>query len=182
MASVTFWRYVVPVEPEDQFSGWAIVFVDSLGTFSSVGDYGNFGHKWPSNGFGECFRTFLLGCDADYIRRKLCHDTDYDGRATCAAIKEEILRARRAGGMTRERAREEWDLLAKHDDVYSEYDLILWSQNSTIDPSEISRRAPPPGVLAFCTKTLPRLKDLIRSQLEQEAAERRLHLRPVPAV
>lgn len=164
---VQHWRYSIPVEKEDGFSGWAVVFMDENGCFSVVSDYGDYGHHWPRNGFApQDFRAFILQCDGDYIRRKIAPQLEYWGEGTLKEVRSTICRMRREGLLTRDRARKEWGLLARHDNLYSEYDFVFWGQETTLgNISEISRRRPSAQVTAFIERTLPRLKELLRADL-----------------
>jgi len=171
---VRFWRYLVPCEPEDKFSGWAVVFMDSTGTFSTVGDYGNWGHKWPLQGFSpkdepEDFRAFIVRCDGDYVLRKLSHEKIYDADATVREIKRHIVECRRHGSWSKDRARTEWDLLSRCENLWSDHDFGNWYEATTIDDAhEFRCTRPPIGVVAFIERTLPRLKEMLRAELAAE--------------
>ncbi|MGH9427339.1 MAG: hypothetical protein ACRD2L_13680, partial [Terriglobia bacterium] len=84
------WRYYIPsIDGE----GWAVVFMDSAGSFSTVGDFGNFGHVW--NAIGPCrdVREFICDIQKDwhYISRKLGTTTqELDGPKTKQKIIDYI--------------------------------------------------------------------------------------------
>jgi len=89
------WRYHLPNENGE---GWAIAFLDSSGVFTSVSDYGDYGHRWPQAGWGpEDFRAFFLQCDDSYILGKISRRDEYDGDRTVRAIKDRILELRPCG-------------------------------------------------------------------------------------
>lgn len=186
------WRYVLPSEKEDRFSGWAIVFMDSTGAFATVSDYGSYAYKWHTQGWGPGdFRRFIVHCDGDYVRRKLAPREEYDGEATLKAAKRTIIDQRRTyarllheGGLSSFRpneigrpldsdeARAEWDLLKEHSDLDSESDLVLWAQHTRVNYYEgIAQTRPSPQAVAFCERTLPRLQEMLKRQLAAEGIE-----------
>ena len=164
--SITTWRYSVPRE-SDRISGWAIVFLDSIGCFAAVSDFGSWGYRWSSFGPKD-FREFLIGCDAQYVRRKIAPEEEYDGEATLKAVKERICELRRTGSLDRIQARIEWNRLAEYDDLYSEFDAARWYEGARFDTSELGRRRGDPQAVAFCERVLPRLKAILQSALDSE--------------
>jgi hypothetical protein len=70
--TVTTWRYYLP--NDEMLEGWAIVFLDSIGCFSTVSDWGNYGYRWDSPGStgGTDFRQWLIERGDDYLLSKLC--------------------------------------------------------------------------------------------------------------
>lgn len=43
--SVTTWRYHMPNDRATG-EGWAVCFLDSIGCFSVLSDYGDYGYRW----------------------------------------------------------------------------------------------------------------------------------------
>jgi hypothetical protein len=164
---VTLRRYSLPnVKGE----GWAIFVIGSDGYFSVVSDYGDYAYLWTHA--GEEFRRALIRMDWDYASRKLAHGRpkEYQQRRTLANVKDCILRYRRDGSWTAEKAREEWDLLRTYNDLAHEFDLADWIRDGTSieDASELPVYDTPAQVVAFCKVVLPRFQALLRAELEVE--------------
>jgi hypothetical protein len=165
-------RYYLPTI--DGLEGWAEVIITDGGYFSTVSDYGNYAFAWRS--FGECFRTFLLGAekDADYFTKKLQPGGDgpgdvYDGEATERHIRKLILEYRRERHWSRERAREEWDLLERFN-LEWEGDFGEWYRETQIsDAYEMAMHRRNPQTKAFVERLLAkRLCPIFRAELEAE--------------
>ena len=167
---VTTWRYSLPNENGE---GWAIAFLDSIGCFSVLSDYGDYGYRWPQNGWSNPnerdFRQFFLGTDDHYVLRKIARSDHYDGRATCEGIKRHIIELRRDRHYEKDFARDEWDRLRRYDDVDCREMFAMWYENTKIgDAAEFSVYSFSPQALAFQKLVLPRLRAAIRAQLEEE--------------
>lgn len=164
MTTVQTWRYSIPSE---RGNGWAIAFVDSIGCFSVLSDYGDYGYRWPQAGWGPGdFRRFLLQCNDDYILRKLARRDHYDGEATLRNVKDVILQNRRSLEWSADRAREEWSLLRTYDDLERREDFARWYDSTRIDCAyEHARVTFDPSALAFMTKVWPRITAAIREDL-----------------
>jgi hypothetical protein len=165
---VTTWRYHLP--STSSFGGWAIVFLDSIGCFSALSDYGDYGYRWPEAGWGPGdFRAFLAGRDPRYVLGKIARRDHYDGDATLRAVKEQLCELRRHGSWKRERAREEWDLLALFDGLATREDFGRWYDRTRLDEAyEFSVFTHPPRAQAFMENVFPRLQAAIREELERE--------------
>jgi hypothetical protein len=165
MTAVTTWRYQLPNENGE---GWAIVFMDSIGCFSVLSDYGDYGYRWPQAGWGPGdFRKFILGCDDHYLLRKIARRDHYDGDKTLRAIKKRILRWRREGMLRKDQARQEWDLVTdRYGSVYSREDFAIWYQRTHLESAhELAVYDFEPSVLAFVKHVLPRLRAKIREDI-----------------
>jgi hypothetical protein len=155
--------------------GWdsAHVVIGSDGYFSSVSAFGNYSHGWWHHGRGD-FREFLIGLadDPGYVYRKLHSGNDrYDEDATLKAVKQYIVECRRDGSFTREQARAEWDLLEEHERLENEIAFHDWQRATDIgDAWEFWHTAPEPNCWAFCTRVMPKLAEVLRAELETEAA------------
>ena len=92
--------------------GWADITLREWkggGSFQCQSDYGDYAHIWGSIG-KRTFKEFLCKLDKDYFLKKT-RPRDYmvfDNEGTCNNLKEEIIRARREGELTKETARECW--------------------------------------------------------------------------
>lgn len=167
--------YLAP--PEKSFE-WAEVIITSGGFFSAVSDYGNYAFAWRSFGDRD-FRSFLLNAekDVDYFTKKLQHGGDgpgdvYDGEPTVRAIKEHILRHRRDLSWTAESAREQWDLLSRHDVEDNEVEFGAWYRETDIaDAYEFAHRKRNPQAKAFVERILvARLCPIFRAELAAQNA------------
>lgn len=115
----------------DRKWGWARAWVTSDGCLTIMSDWGNYAYWW----FGDNgdHRDFLASCGVDYIENKLAGGkSEIDHDATVAGIKERICRRRREGGLSREEARDEWELL-QGVDFESERDMWHWYDNTELD-------------------------------------------------
>ncbi len=162
--ALKFWRYDMP---PIQCEGWAVVVMCSDGYFSTVSDYGNYAFWWTHHARDD-FRKFILSADDDYVRRKLDPEKHYDGNTTLWIVKSAIIRLRREGEWTRDQAREEWDLLDEYD-LYEAEGFSRWYEATKIpDAHECYHQSPSAQIMGFVEHTLPRLKQLIRAELDRE--------------
>jgi hypothetical protein len=164
MSKVTVWRYHLPSVNGE---GWAIAFLDSIGCFSVLSDYGDYGHRWPEAGWGPGgFREFFVQCGGSYVLGKIARREAYYAARTVRAVKDSILESRRHGNMTCERARDEWDLLRRHESLYSREDFAMWYQQTQIDEAyELAVYDFSPQANGFMTHVFPRLQRAIREEL-----------------
>jgi len=172
-APITFHRYTLPALTGVE--GWGIFLIDSTGMFAAVTDYGNYAYKWSNYGNGD-FRKFVIDIarSPDYVVEKLCQDykKEYRGAETFKSIKEYIIESRRYGSLTKNHAREEWNILCDPD--YEELSYIEtfhdWYQKTTIEyASEFPIYDYPRSAYAMAQKLLPRLAVIIQQELEQSA-------------
>lgn len=93
--------------------GWADITLREWpegGSFQCQSDYGDYAHIWTSIG-DRTFKEFLCGLDKDYFLKKT-RSQDYlvfDSERTCKQLREEIIRMRREGDITKEVARQCWE-------------------------------------------------------------------------
>ena len=169
MSAVTVWRYQLP---SNRGEGWAIAFLDSIGVFTVVSDWGDYGYRWPQNGWGQGdFREFLVECDADYVRRKIATKKVYDGDDTLRSVKDAILSARRGRTWSRHKARNEWDSLEDHGNLDAPENFAVWLEHTSLDEAyEFSCYGPDPHAVEFMRNVWPRLRQAIRAELESEKA------------
>jgi len=179
---VKTWRYHIP-SAED--GGWAIVFLDSIGCFSALSDYGHYGFRWPESGWGKYdFRDFIAGHvanDPGYLLSKIAPNDIFDGEATMAAARKLILELRRDKELTMDEARWEWSLLendfASGGDFDSEADFARWLEYTKLgvdhaaEPYLCARSRRPPRAVAFATRVMPRLRAMILAQLAEDEHE-----------
>lgn len=161
------WRYVVP---SAKCEGWGIFVIGSDGFFSAVSDYGNYAYTWSSFGSGD-FRDFVVNClapDAHYTAKKLCYEKTQvvDVEATARNIKQYILEERRQYGLTKERARDEWDNAC--DLERGNIGLEGWHNETKFeDCGEFVCHATCSDLNAFCTRLMPRLAKIITESMEK---------------
>ncbi|SFH21672.1 hypothetical protein SAMN05660649_04288 [Desulfotomaculum arcticum] len=175
MSDIKFWRYSLP--PIDSIEGWGIFLLDSTGMFAAVTDYGNYAFKWTHHGckdFREFFIDIKHGSDNEYYIKKLFQgqEKEFDGENTIKSIKEHILYYRRDGSYSKEFAREEWDLIKEYEHNFiSVIDFTRWHDETKIDEAhEFACYDYPSDIKAFGQKLLPRLADVLREELQKEAA------------
>ena len=166
--AVKTWRYHLP---SIKGEGWAIVFIDSIGVFTCVSDWGDYGYRWHEAGWGpQEFRQFFIRCEDDYILRKIAPNDTYYGEQTLKNVKRHIVELRRGGTFDRDQAREEWDRLDECEQLRTREDFAVWYQATTkIDCAyELVHYGPEPQALGFMEHVMPRLREVIRAELAAE--------------
>lgn len=157
-------RYDVHGEREQWL---ATVFLGAEGIFSTVSDYGNYGYWWTAIGGDGDIRRFLLNSERDpgYFRCKFDSSTEYDGAATERWIRKHIIDQRRRGALTKERAREEWEIAG-----YALSDFRDWVDATEMDiyPGDFYCDRPNPQAVAFVEKVMPRLCEMLRAEMAAE--------------
>lgn len=170
---IKIWRYSLPSEKGE---GWAVIHMDSKGFFATCSDYGNYAYHWSSWGEKD-FRHFVIEMtkDPDYIGNKLNHEKWYkhNDDETVKNIKQEIIRRRREERIDKDEARDHWDDL----DYYErgETDFRGWIEKQTLfedwcEASDCGVSKPSADIWCFCTRTLPRLAEILKAELEAELA------------
>jgi hypothetical protein len=102
--------------------------------------FGTFSYSWTHRG-PLAIAAFLAKLSPEYLAKKLLGHNAYqiDHDATVAAIKHEILSLRSADCLTRESAREEWNILKGYDPLFNQ-DFRWWMDETSLDdPGEYSR-------------------------------------------
>ena len=98
-------------------------------TLTVESSYGFWGYTWSD--LGTDFYTFLAGLDSYYVGKKMVDsDMEFDGDASRAAIRKEILQRRRTREFTAQQARDEWGLEALQNEFASPLDFHLWTQET----------------------------------------------------
>lgn len=158
---VQTWRYAFPSEKGE---GWAIIFMDSIGCFAALSDWGDVAYRWPQQGWGPGdFRAFVLQCDDSYLVSKFAGPrNEYDPEGTLAGIKRWI-----AEELKQSRRRMEEDLLRRFDDVYSQRDFEAWTEDTKLpDPRSFYRLRPCSEATQFVARVMPRLRVTLREELQ----------------
>ena len=142
--------------------GWAIIVIDTeLNYFSTVSDWGSYAFAWGNPGME--FRKFLMQLSTDYLRSKLLNGRDHTDVFDLEATKQKILRAMEEDG-----GYDDEQKLAV-DDIDAERSYEEWQSETRLDaPWEYAIWTPSPQCTAFCEKVMPRLKELLRAELENE--------------
>lgn len=174
--SITTWRYSLPSLPGGEDS-WSIVFVDSTGCVAVLSDYGDWCFRWQQRHCGhDDVRDFLWRLDADYLARKLGMGRKeelqvYDGEATRKRIREHICQYRRSGSLSKEVAREEWELAGNDLEDNGEVGFHEWYLNTSFsDAYEMASYRMSHGLHHWATVSFLRLKTLLLAELEAEKA------------
>lgn len=149
---------------------WNLVILDQDGNNSTLFISGDNGKYVARFFFVKDFREFMLGIDKDHLLDSIANEDIYDGDETKKNIKRYILETRYDGGLSRVDARKEWDLIEDYD-IDHEIGFYDWLRDTTIDwehAAELMQRRYPSGAVAFVERVLPRLKQLIATELEKE--------------
>lgn len=169
MADIITRRYYIPTLPSG-LEGWGIFFLDSIGTFTCVTDWGNYAYAWRAFGPAD-FREFLLGINDGYLLSKISVREEYQSDETLVNVKQHLIASRVAKDLTRETAREEWELLENCDDLRNEHDWWRWTSQTELnclgdDGLVVYDR--PQQAKAFVQLLWPRFKDMLRKELAEE--------------
>ena len=171
---VRLFRYYLP-NKSSSIEGWAEIVLTSTGMLAAVSDYGDYAFAWRHFGCGGDFRRFVLQINSDYLADKLSYNgkcIEYDRAGTVKKIKRTICEWRRERQVTKQWARDEWNLIEDNDNLHGEYEYILWYQTTKFDDaSEMRCERRTPQLMAFVEKTLPRLKSIIERELIHESAQ-----------
>lgn len=166
MIEPTLWRYSIPNQNNE---GWAIFVIGSDGYFSAVSDYGNYAYIWRCTGRDD-FREFLLSAerDWDYFARKLAPERVYDEESTANSIRKAILEQRADKHLTKEVAREEWELFSRSS-FESEFDFHEWLLNTELeDAGWLACYETNGDAVQFVRNCMVRLIPLLKADLEKE--------------
>lgn len=164
-AEVKVWRYSFPSVKGE---GWAIFFLDETGCFAALSDYGDWSYRWSQRGLPEglTFRHFLLQCDDDYVLRKIAPIQEYDPESTLQGIKETISGMRRERQLTKEEARDEWELPYMNEGLCDEFQFWNWAQaTELVDTHEFYCTKYSAQARAFIRECMPRLREAIKNDL-----------------
>jgi hypothetical protein len=176
MSQTKVWRYRIP---SMNHSGWGIFFLDAIGCFAAITDYGNYTYLCSSRGWesdepeGRDFRRWFLTVDDGYLADKL--GVEYrrwgyviDVEKTVKAFRHAIIQSRRDRSLTKEQAKDEWDNVQDFKNGNNcKHELVRNSQ--LYDAWELPVKKELERTHPFFTKLLPRLREAIRSELEAEA-------------
>jgi hypothetical protein len=167
MSDVRVWRYHLP---SIKGEGWVIAFLDSIGAFSCLSDWGDYGYRWPQAGWGPGdFRQFFVQCHDDYVLHKIARRDTYHSDRTLRNVKDHILSHRRDLCWSRQWARDEWNLLTRHSNLYSREDFAFWYQDTKIaDVGELSVYDVSDQARGFIEHAMPRLREAIKAELAAE--------------
>lgn len=152
---------------------WARIWITSDGMISICSDYGNYGYWFGAPGCE--IRRFLARVDPGpdgYMAIKLAEgEREYDGDTVLTEVKKYILDHRRHGDMTREDAREEWDLLSEHGKLEHREEFHDWYKETKIDCAyEFYADKIPGQVQGFMEHCWPRLVEAMQKELDAESA------------
>ena len=169
---VKVWRCYLPGCSSKFNDGWAVFLFDSRGYFSVISDYGNYSHLWSS--FGDDFPRFLVGVSAGHVLCKFARpvmERGVDVDKTAKGIKKHILQERRLGNLSREEARNEWNLVDDHllDEGCGDCGFWAWSVETSFDDTHefaVSKRDE--EAIAFMKKVWFRFRDALVEFLASE--------------
>ena len=160
-------RYKVP---SVRHEGWAVIVLDTdIGFFAAVSDFGDYAYAWSHPGCE--FRKFVIGLEPDYLHSKLTMGRGdarvMDERGTLKAIRDRIQETTFKD--PEEKAREK--LLAHNADLDCREGFALWYNETRLDEAyELAVYVPQPQCMQFCTRIMPRFKEILRNQLAAEEA------------
>lgn len=155
--------------------GWARIWVTDDGWISIMSDYGNYGHIFDAPGCE--FRRFLSNAYEGYITDKLAYGSREVIRAeeSVARVRKRICEWRRENILTRERAREEWELIDRYQDLEDPCNQVHWYEETTFNE--------PYDLFVYERAALPRIREFMKqcwpifvAQLNAERAKENLEL------
>lgn len=168
----------------DDYCSWADITVrgwDGGGTIDIQSDYGSYAYGWHHTG-NKNFLEFLLKLDFHYFMGK-CKMQEgggytFDPTASVKDIYSEIVRWRKENGLSKEKARELWNLvneseLDSADTIQDIYEYIPPEVFSTIyynDPTALpSNQCEDPGCKFFWSTAWQAACEVWRKELEEAA-------------
>lgn len=111
---------------------WGRFFLTSDGSLTIQSDYGNYAYWWTHPGC-EIRRFLCRDGEDDYIANKFSEgERVCDDDASVRNVKREILRLRREGTLSRDQARDEWDLLREHDELSDQVARTRWHDETRL--------------------------------------------------
>ncbi len=138
--------------------------MDSIGCFSALSDWGNVAYRWIEAGWGDGgFRQFILKCDDYYLTSKFGQNRrEYDPEGTLKAVLQRLdVAPKRHAFIAKEHA-----LLARYNDLYSEYDFWQWAQDTSLDLSDgFTCQRYERDVTSFIAKVMPRLRERLKADV-----------------
>lgn len=156
----------------EERTAWARVWITDDGCITILSDFGNFGYWFGAP--GSEFRKFLTGCGPDYLFNKFtsgnCEACDTAG--SVEAIQKHICRLRRDGTLTRDAAREEWELIRENNE-FDEFARVHWYEETQLESAhELPRyvRDHANDVAAFMRHLWPGFVEQLKAELGREAA------------
>ncbi len=154
--------------------GWARIWVTDDGSISILSDYGNYGYWFGAP--GKEFRAFLIGAGKDYLVNKFTSGSPevIDADASEKKIRRHILRLRRDRDLSREQARDEWELLKEHHDFDDLFNQVDWWRATTFEMTEplfVYHRRSLRAVEALMEKVWPLFVAQLAAERAQEQAD-----------
>lgn len=172
MADIQYWRYTI--RPDDRSLGWCVCIIASDGIVSVISDYGNWNYWWTHIGVPD-IRQFFSGLDHDYLMRKFDPEQHVDLDATLVAVKRRILELRRSGELTKDGAREEWDIAENElsaNPVEADAAVDRWARETKLEEYwEIIQTDFESGLRWFIKKQWPLLKEAVRADWKDAVAK-----------
>lgn len=152
--------------------GWARLWITSDWCLTIMSDWGSFSYWWSPDPYD--FREFLCSRDdTDYLANKFSRgEQEIDEAATTRWIQERICRERREQRLTREKARQEWELV-QGIDFSDEGDRQHWYNHTKLDDAwDALRYRTPMRVQMFLRHCWPLLMVEMRRQLGEPLRQR----------
>ena len=158
-------------------SGWAVVVLDlEIGYFSTVSDYGNYAFAWSAHGHDD-FRSFLITLvdDLEYFAKKVAPGRFYNDERTRQLVYQGVCRLRSERLISASTARETWELVETYNRLDTEHDFAAWLDDVSEDvwehgsPAEWASYGPNPRAVAYAQVVLPKLAEVLKAELEEEA-------------
>lgn len=163
---------------------WARFWLTDDGCLTILSDFGNYGYWWWDIADSD-FREFLIGCDNDYVMRKLADGRrEFDGEATVKRIRDWIVRLRRDGDLSREDAAFEWNLVHPKPDALpwrspdergafscmtNEVEAHEWYQQTRLsDATELLEYSLPVQLQMFMQRLWPLFVEQLDAELDAE--------------
>lgn len=128
------------------------------GVIAITSSFGSVGHFFGSIG-ERPFWDFLIGCDWSYLANKFwgLDARQFDFEASVKGLRETVIEKRRAGGLTRDEARETWDEIDALEPGQDEgffagqvyYDCPAITKHCDIYDGDIARKVDNPQCIGF---------------------------------
>lgn len=169
----------ISVRDADRFGWCDLRFDDRRGFVSIASDFGHWTYHWMPQHRHDSLGHFLGRIDRGYAGGKFLGAGlgELDREATVKKICRHILEMRREGALTREQARDEWELTG-----VAEESLERWYYETSIsDAYELAAYRESPAWAGFWERLWEPLIQPVLREWPEDKAEAEAHERALPA-
>ena len=158
---------------------WAAITIDENGgLFNCHSSFGDYTYSWPSHG-RKTFKHFLIEITRDYfyLLNKVSDKTYFNFDKTVADWKKKIIGWRKNYEITKEQARDAFDVIKDLEDgMSSDYTYMRLIESDGIRNLDIADewevfgciKEYPGDAMVFAMEIMPMFADILKSELKEE--------------